>query len=187
MYYEANGWQRAGLQRRALSCIPGSLSSSQRGKCKALPVPCVWKPQRAAGEATRLCPFFASGSTTSSQRDRQTATSEAVPAPCIWKPQQADIYSKKLGVLSFVYTPFIPRKTKTTENQIISSKLLFRALEQAGAGQIRIFAKIESLAGVQALPEFLSLVDEVVIARGDLRAAAGGLSGRARSCGILSA
>ena len=43
-----------------------------------------------------------------------------------------------------------------------------RALEQAGAGQIRIFAKIESLAGVQALPEFLPLVDEVVIARGDL-------------------
>ena len=88
MYYEANGWQRAGLQRRALSCIPGSLSSSQRGKCKALPVPCVWKPQRAAGEATRLCPFFASGSTTSSQRDRQTATCKALPAPCIWKPRQ---------------------------------------------------------------------------------------------------
>ena len=40
--------------------------------------------------------------------------------------------------------------------------------DRAGAGQIRIFAKIESLAGVQALPEFLSLVDEVVIARGDL-------------------
>ena len=47
-------------------------------------------------------------------------------------------------------------------------RTLRRALEQAGAGQIRIFAKIESLAGVQALPEFLSLVDEVVIARGDL-------------------
>ena len=47
-------------------------------------------------------------------------------------------------------------------------RTLRRALEQAGAGQIRIFAKIESLAGVQALPEFLPLVDEVVIARGDL-------------------
>ena len=47
-------------------------------------------------------------------------------------------------------------------------RALRRALEQAGAGQIRIFAKIESLAGVQALPEFLPLVDEVVIARGDL-------------------
>ena len=39
-------------------------------------------------------------------------------------------------------------------------RTLRRALEQAGAGQIRIFAKIESLAGVQALPEFLPLVDE---------------------------
>lgn len=47
-------------------------------------------------------------------------------------------------------------------------RTLRRALEQAEAGQIRIFAKIESLAGVQALPEFLPLVDEVVIARGDL-------------------
>ena len=47
-------------------------------------------------------------------------------------------------------------------------RTLRRALEQVGAGQIRIFAKIESLAGVQALPEFLPLVDEVVIARGDL-------------------
>ena len=47
-------------------------------------------------------------------------------------------------------------------------RTLRRALEQAGAGQIRIFAKIENLAGVQTLPEFLPLVDEVVIARGDL-------------------
>ena len=47
-------------------------------------------------------------------------------------------------------------------------RTLRQALEQAGAGQIRIFAKIENLVGVQALPEFLPLVDEVVIARGDL-------------------
>ena len=47
-------------------------------------------------------------------------------------------------------------------------RTLRRALEQAGAGQIRIFAKIENLAGVRTLPEFLPLVDEVVIARGDL-------------------
>ena len=45
---------------------------------------------------------------------------------------------------------------------------LRQALEDAGAAHIRIFAKIENLAGVQALPEFLPLVDEVVIARGDL-------------------
>ena len=45
---------------------------------------------------------------------------------------------------------------------------LRQALEQAGAGQVQIFAKVENLAGVQALPEFLHLVDQVVIARGDL-------------------
>ena len=42
------------------------------------------------------------------------------------------------------------------------------ALEDAHAGQIQIFAKVENLAGVRTLPEFLPLVDQVVIARGDL-------------------
>lgn len=45
---------------------------------------------------------------------------------------------------------------------------LREALNQCGCEHIRIFAKIENLDGVAALPEFLSLVDEVVIARGDL-------------------
>lgn len=45
---------------------------------------------------------------------------------------------------------------------------LRQALAETGASHIRIFAKIENLTGVRALPEFLSLVDEVVIARGDL-------------------
>ena len=40
------------------------------------------------------------------------------------------------------------------------------ALEQADAADIRIFAKIENMAGVRALPEFLHLADEIVIARG---------------------
>ena len=47
-------------------------------------------------------------------------------------------------------------------------RTLRRALETAGAPQLKIFAKIESQDGVRALPEFLPLVDEVVIARGDL-------------------
>ena len=42
------------------------------------------------------------------------------------------------------------------------------ALKAAGAPQLKIFAKIENMAGVQALPELLPLVDEIVIARGDL-------------------
>ena len=47
-------------------------------------------------------------------------------------------------------------------------RTLRAALENAHAGQIQIFAKIENLAGVRTLPEFLPLVDQVVIARGDL-------------------
>ena len=42
-----------------------------------------------------------------------------------------------------------------------------------------IFAKIENMTGVRALPEFIHLVDEVVIARGDL--------GNARRCGSCPA
>ena len=45
---------------------------------------------------------------------------------------------------------------------------LRQALAEAGVPQLKILAKIENLAGVQTLPEFLPLVDEVVIARGDL-------------------
>lgn len=47
-------------------------------------------------------------------------------------------------------------------------RTLRAALEAAGAGHIQIFAKIENWAGVRTLPEFLPLVDHVVIARGDL-------------------
>lgn len=47
-------------------------------------------------------------------------------------------------------------------------RTLRRALNQAGGEKIRIFAKIENLAGVQALPQLLPLADHIVIARGDL-------------------
>lgn len=45
---------------------------------------------------------------------------------------------------------------------------LRRALRDCGAAHIRVFAKIEDLAGAAALPEFVREVDHVVIARGDL-------------------
>lgn len=47
-------------------------------------------------------------------------------------------------------------------------RTLRQALNQAGGEKIRIFAKIENMAGVQALPELLPLADQIVIARGDL-------------------
>ena len=42
------------------------------------------------------------------------------------------------------------------------------ALSEAGASHIRIFAKIENLDGVAALPSLIPAADEIVIARGDL-------------------
>lgn len=42
------------------------------------------------------------------------------------------------------------------------------ALDRVGGAKIRLYAKIESLAGVGGLPELLPYADEFVIARGDL-------------------
>ncbi|MDO4991024.1 MAG: pyruvate kinase, partial [Eubacteriales bacterium] len=42
------------------------------------------------------------------------------------------------------------------------------ALAEAGAPDIRLFAKIENLEGVRNLPQLLGACDEIVIARGDL-------------------
>ena len=42
------------------------------------------------------------------------------------------------------------------------------ALDAAGGRDIRLFAKIENLEGVEKLPELIPAADEIVIARGDL-------------------
>lgn len=47
-------------------------------------------------------------------------------------------------------------------------KAVRRALNDAGAGDIALFAKIENMDGVEHLEELLPYSDEIVIARGDL-------------------
>ncbi len=42
------------------------------------------------------------------------------------------------------------------------------ALDEAGCSHVRLFAKIENLAGVERLAELIPAADEIVIARGDL-------------------
>ena len=90
-----------------------------------------------------------------------------LPQPLVLEPGQ----SLRLGQGGVPCPAALVHAARPGQNLVRGAediRTLRRALEQAGAGQIRIFAKIESLAGVQALPEFLPLVDEVVIARGDL-------------------
>ena len=84
----------------------------------------------------------------------------SVPMPTLTSEDLANLRIAASCGVTGVMLPFVRGK-----QDILA---LRQALAEAGAPQIRIFAKIENLAGVQALPEFLSLVDEVVIARGDL-------------------
>lgn len=47
-------------------------------------------------------------------------------------------------------------------------KNLRNAMKECGCENLKIFAKIENLKGVESLEDFMDLADEVVIARGDL-------------------
>lgn len=67
--------------------------------------------------------------------------------------------AKRYGITG-VMLPFV-RNKEDLQN-------LKQALIKYGAGDLRIFAKIENLEGVRQLPKLLPYCDEVVIARGDL-------------------
>ena len=84
----------------------------------------------------------------------------AVPSPTLTDEDLQNLKIAKQCGVTGVMLPFVRGKA-----DILA---LRHALEEAGAADIRIFAKIENMTGVRALPEFIHLVDEVVIARGDL-------------------
>ncbi len=83
-----------------------------------------------------------------------------VPSPTLTAEDLENLKTAKQCGVTGVMLPFV-RGAKDI-------RTLRRALDEAGAQEIRIFAKIENMTGVRTLPEFLHLVDEVVIARGDL-------------------
>lgn len=83
-----------------------------------------------------------------------------VDMPTLTESDIANIAVAKQYGITGVMLPFV-RGRKDLEN-------LRSALEEAGAGEIQIFAKIENLTGVEKLPELLPYCDEIVIARGDL-------------------
>ncbi|MBR4209896.1 MAG: pyruvate kinase [Lachnospiraceae bacterium] len=91
--------------------------------------------------------------------------SMAIPGASIHPPALTDqdfanlAVAKKYGVTG-VMQPFVRSRE---DLEAVRAALLF-----AGAGDVRIFAKIENLEGMEQLPELLPAADEIVIARGDL-------------------
>ena len=84
----------------------------------------------------------------------------SIRTPTMTETDLANIrVAKKYGVTA-VMQPFV------RDRQDIET--VRQALLDAGAGDIRIFAKIENLDGVNCLDELLPVSDEIVIARGDL-------------------
>lgn len=89
----------------------------------------------------------------------------AVPESCVHIPtltaeDYENLYVAKRYGVTGVMLPFV----RGAEDLIV----LKDALVQAGAEDIRIFAKLENRQGVSALPELLGHADSFVIARGDL-------------------
>lgn len=85
---------------------------------------------------------------------------QQVDMPTLTESDLANIAVAKEYGITGVMLPFVRGK-----EDLIN---LRTALEEAGAGDIRIFAKIENMDGVEKLPELLPHCDEIVIARGDL-------------------
>ena len=105
-----------------------------------------------------LCTVVRGG--TLQSRKSIAAPGLAVHSPTLTEEDLQNLKIAKQCGVTGVMLPFVRGKA-----DILA---LRSALEQSNAADIRIFAKIENMAGVRALPEFLHLADEIVIARGDL-------------------
>lgn len=83
-----------------------------------------------------------------------------LPLPTLTKSDYRNIgHALQFGVTG-VMLPFVRNQADL--------KNLRNALEEAGAGKIQIFAKIENMQGVRSLRELFPYADHIVIARGDL-------------------
>lgn len=83
-----------------------------------------------------------------------------IPTPTLTESDLENIrHAKEYGVTG-VMLPFVRGKEDL--------QYLKQVLKEAGAEDIRIFAKIENMDGVRKIKELLPFCDEIVIARGDL-------------------
>ena len=81
-------------------------------------------------------------------------------APAMTESDKAQIRKAKEYGVTAVMQPFVRGKDDLIEVR--------EALDAAGGKDIRLFAKIENMAGINRLPELILHCDEIVIARGDL-------------------
>lgn len=83
-----------------------------------------------------------------------------IPVPTLTDADKENLKMAKEYGVTGVMLPFVRNK----EDLLI----LRKELEDCQAGDIRIFAKLENLEGVDMLSDLLETADEIVIARGDL-------------------
>ena len=95
----------------------------------------------------------------------QSRKSVALPGktirlPALTEEDRRNIAAAKEVGVSALMQPFV-RSREDLET-------VRAALDEAGCGDVRLLAKVESREGMEKLPELLDACDEIVIARGDL-------------------
>ena len=93
-------------------------------------------------------------------RKSAALTGVRTPMPAMTEMDRANIRAAKSFGVTGVMQPFVRDRGDLEEVR--------QALDRAGGPDIRLFAKIENLEGVEHLPSLLPAADEIVIARGDL-------------------
>ncbi|MBR0399884.1 MAG: pyruvate kinase [Mogibacterium sp.] len=86
-----------------------------------------------------------------------------IEAPAMTAADRENILNAKKYGVTAVMQPFVRSKEDLIEVR--------GALDEAGCSDVRIFAKIENMAGMEKLGELIPYCDEIVIARGDLGSA----------------
>ena len=83
-----------------------------------------------------------------------------IQTPAMTEADRAQIRRAKGFGVTAVMQPFVRSGEDLREVR--------RALNEAGCGDVLLYAKIENMAGIQNLEELIPCCDEIVIARGDL-------------------
>ena len=83
-----------------------------------------------------------------------------IQAPCLTEADRANIAQAASFGVTTVLQPFVRSRADLEEVRA--------TLDAAGGQNIRLLAKVESLEGIESLPDLLPAADGFVIARGDL-------------------